>query len=286
VTPPPDGVAAGVVVWRPGREVLLVHRPRYDDWSFPKGKLDPDETAPVAAVREVREETGLDVRLGPPLPDQEYAVGAGHKVVHYWVGWAADDDDVSGYPPNHEVDAVAWVPLDEARGRLSYRRDRETLEAACEWRRPTRALVVLRHGKARSRKSWDGDDRDRTLDELGEEQARRLAPLLGVWDVAHVVTSSSARCVQTVTPYARAAGRKVRTSDALSEEDATDAAVEEVVTGLLGKRRGAVLCTHRPVLPTVLDAAGVRPEPLEPGGFVVVHHRDGRAVTAELWTAP
>ena len=286
MTPPPDVLAAGVVVWRPGHEVLLVHRPRYDDWSFPKGKLDPGEAAPVAAVREVREETGIDVRLGPPLPHQEYAVGAGHKVVHYWVGWAVGDDDVSGYEPNHEIDAVAWVPLDEARDRLTYRRDRETLEAAGAWRKPTRALVVLRHGKARSRKSWDGDDRDRTLEQLGEEQARQLAPLLGVWDVAHVVTSSSARCVQTVTPYADAARRKVRTTAALSEEDATEAAVGEVVTGLLGKRRGAVLCTHRPVLPTVLDAAGVRPESLEPGGFVVVHHRSGRAVTAELWPAP
>ena len=286
MTPPPDVVAAGVVVWRPGHEVLLVHRPRYDDWSFPKGKLDPDEAAPVAAVREVHEETGLGVRLGPPLPDQEYAVGAGHKVVHYWVGWVVGDDDVSGYEPNHEIDAVAWVPLDEARDRLTYRRDRETLEAACEWRKPTRALVVLRHGKARSRKSWDGDDRDRTLEQLGEEQAHRLASLLGVWDVAHVVTSSSARCLQTVTPYAEAARRKVRTTGALSEEDATEAAVGEVVTGLLGKRRGAVLCTHRPVLPTVLDAAGVRPESLEPGGFVVVHHRNGLAATAELWPAP
>ena len=286
MTPPPDVVAAGVVVWRPGHEVLLVHRPRYDDWSFPKGKLDPDEAAPVAAVREVLEETGVDVRLGPPLPAQEYAVGAGRKVVHYWVGWAVDDDDVSGYAPNHEVDAVRWVTHDEALTRLTYRHDRETLAAALEWRRPTRALVVLRHGKACSRKAWDGDDRERPLDELGHEQSHRLVPLLAAWDVAGVVTSSSARCVQTVTPYADAVGRKVRATDALSEEDATDAAVAEIVAELLGKRRGSVLCTHRPVLPAVLDAAGVRRESLEPGGFVVVHHRKGRAVTAELWPAP
>ncbi len=286
MTPPPDVVAAGVVVWRPGHEVLLVHRPRYDDWSFPKGKLDPGEAAPVAAVREVLEETGVGVRLGPPLPEQAYAVGAGRKVVHYWVGWAVDDDDVSGYVPNHEIDAVAWVPHDEALTRLTYPRDRETLAAAREWRKPSRALVVLRHGKAHSRKAWDGDDRDRPLDELGHEQARRLVPLLGAWDVTRVVSSSSARCVQTVEPYAGAVGQKVRTTVALSEEDATEAAVAEVVEGLFGRRRGSVLCTHRPVLPTVLAAAGVRPDSLEPGGFVVVHHRKGRAVTAELWPAP
>ena len=67
-----DVVAAGAVVFRPGRQVLLVHRQRYDDWSFPKGKLDPGEHATTAAVREVGEETGLHVRLGPPLPEQRY----------------------------------------------------------------------------------------------------------------------------------------------------------------------------------------------------------------------
>ena len=280
-------MAAGVVVWRPGREVLVVHRPRYDDWSFPKGKLDPGEAAPVAAVREVLEETGVRVSLGPPLPEQSYAVGAGRKVVHYWVGWPVDgDDDVSAYVPNDEIDAVAWVPLDEALGRLSYPRDREILAAALEWRRRTRALVVLRHAKACSRKAWDGDDRDRPLEPLGHEQAHGLVPLLGAWDVTRVVTSSSARCVQTVAPYAEATARKVRTTRALSEEDATDAAVGEVVAGLLERRSGAVLCTHRPVLPAALAAAGVRVATLAPGAFVVVHHRKGRAVAAELWPAP
>ncbi|WP_432477674.1 NUDIX hydrolase [Nocardioides sp. GXQ0305] len=284
---PPDVVAAGVVVWRPKREVLLVHRPRYDDWSFPKGKLDAGESAPAAAVREVWEETGVRVRLGPPLPDQTYQVGAGRKVVHYWVGWAVDDDDVSDYRPNAEIDAVEWVPHDEALARLTYRRDRETLATAVPLRkRGTRALVVLRHAKALGRKSWEGDDRERPLDERGHEQAQRLVPLLGTWDVTRVVTSSSARCAQTVAPYADAAGRKVRATDALSEEDATDASVAEVVADLLERREGAVLCTHRPVLPTVFGAAGVQPAQLEPGGFVVVHHRRGEASVAELWPAP
>jgi len=284
--PMPDVVAAGVVVWRPGREVLLVHRPRYDDWSFPKGKLDPGEAAPVAAVREVREETGVHVRLGPPLPHQSYAVGAGRKEVHYWVGWAVDDDDVSSYEPNHEIDDVAWVPADKAARRLTYQRDRDVLAEARRWRRKTRPLIVLRHAKASSRKAWEGDDRRRPLETVGLEQAERLVPLLGAWGVTRVVTSSSTRCVQTVTPYADAAGRKVRTTDALTEEQASGTAVEQVVQSLLGRREPSVLCTHRPVLPAVLEAAGVRPEPLEPGGFVVVHHRKGEAVVAEQWPAP
>ena len=232
------------------------------------------------------EETGVRVRLGPPLPDQTYEVGAGRKVVHYWVGWAVSDHDVSDYRPNHEIDAVEWVPLAEAEKRLTYRRDREILAVAVPLRKRTRALVVLRHAKALPRKSWDGDDRERPLDQRGHEQAQQLVPLLEAWGVSRVVTSSSARCVQTVAPHADSTGRKVRATDALSEEDATDAGVAEVVSRLLGRREGAVLCTHRPVLPTVFEAVGVRAETLEPGGFVVVHHRKGEPVVAELWPGP
>ena len=82
-----DVRAAGAVVTRKGGDVLLVHRPKYDDWSFPKGKLDPGEHATAAAVREVAEETGLDVRLGPALLAQRYRMSNGRiKAVHYWVG--------------------------------------------------------------------------------------------------------------------------------------------------------------------------------------------------------
>ena len=113
--PQTDVLAAGAVVFRPGKDVLLIHRPRYDDWSFPKGKLDPGEHAAAAAVREVAEETGLGVRLGPPLAEQQYPLDNGNrKVVSYWVGRAVGDDDVSGYAPNNEVDAVEWVAYDQA----------------------------------------------------------------------------------------------------------------------------------------------------------------------------
>jgi len=284
--PSTDVVAAGVVVWRPGREVLLVHRPRYDDWSFPKGKLDPGETAPGAAVREVHEESGVRVRLGPPLPDQSYPVAVGRKTVHYWVGWAVDGDDVSAYVPNAEIDAVAWVPRDEALARLSYARDRETLATATQLRKRTRALVVLRHAKACPRRAWKGEDRARPLERLGLDQAQRLLPVLAAWDVTRVVSSSSMRCVQTVAAYADAHGHRLQATDALTEEDATADAVAHLVGELLAGGDGAVLCTHRPVLPAVLDAAGVGPESLDPGGALVVHHRTGEPVAVELWPAP
>ncbi|UMG91091.1 NUDIX domain-containing protein [Nocardioides sp. TF02-7] len=106
----------------------------------------------AAAVREVAEETGLHVRLGPPLASQRYETGGRMKTVGYWTGRVVGDDDVSLYRPNDEIDRVEWVPVAEAPDRLTYPYDRQTLADALEVRRRTRALVVLRHGQARSRK--------------------------------------------------------------------------------------------------------------------------------------
>src|SRR3954470_14346561 len=123
--PSPSGrasevVSAGAVVLGRHDTVLLVHRPKYDDWSFPKGKLDRGEHATAAAVREVEEETGVRVRLGVPLTDRRYPVRAGTKLVHYWVGRPVGDSNVSDYQPNAEIDEVSWFPVDKARRRLTY----------------------------------------------------------------------------------------------------------------------------------------------------------------------
>jgi 8-oxo-dGTP diphosphatase len=117
--------AAGGVVERDGR-VLLVHRPRYDDWSFPKGKLDPGESFEDAALREVQEETGLRCTLGRELPSAEYEVNGRPKLVRYWVMTALAELD---FAPNDETDDLRWVTPDEARSLLSYDRDRDVLSA-------------------------------------------------------------------------------------------------------------------------------------------------------------
>ncbi len=271
---PGDVQAAGAVVLRKD-SVLLVHRPRYDDWSFPKGKLDRGELAPVAAVREVLEESGVRIRLGSPLRPQRYPNGSRMKTVSYWHGRVVGDHDVGGYLVNDEIDDVEWVPLDKARRRLSYRFDKQTLEEALdtEWR--TLALVVLRHGQARSRKAWRKDDRLRPLLSTGKHQVERLTPLLAAYGPTRLVTSSSVRCVQSLAPYAAFSGLPLRETDGLSEEDATARSVRDVVDQLLHGKDCAVLCTHRPVLPSVLDAIGVETERLAPGELVVVHHRKG-----------
>jgi 8-oxo-dGTP diphosphatase len=277
---PGDVRAAGAVVLRKGR-VLLVHRPAYDDWSFPKGKLDRGEPSAAAAVREVGEETGLRVRLGVPLARQAYPNGSRTKVVDYWVGRVLGDHDLSGYLVNNEIDEVAWVDVGKAAKRLSYRRDRETLAEALLTGKPTRALVVLRHGQARARKAWRRDDRVRPLLVKGAAQARSAVPVLEAFGVTRVVTSSSTRCVDTVRPFAEHSGWGLTCTDGLSEEDATDASVHDIVDDLLHSGEDAVLCTHRPVLPAVYDSIGISRETQATGELVVVHHRHGKVRAVE-----
>ena len=278
--------SAGCVVWRQrkgGPDVVLVHRPRYDDWSFPKGKLDPGEKAIAAAVREVEEETGLRVRVGPRLHDEHYTLDNGTpKIVSYWAAKAPSKADVSTYQPNAEIDRVEWVPYEPAKRRLTYPHDRETLEAAKALRKRTRPVVVLRHGHACPRKQWTGDDRRRPLHADGRQQAQALVATLAAYDVSRIVSSSSTRCVQTVEPYAAASGWPVERTRALTEEDATVGSVLDLVDELVVERENAVVCTHRPVLPTVFDALGVEDPQLAPGAMLVVHLRRGEVVATEV----
>ena len=117
--------AAGGVVERDGR-VLLVHRPRYDDWTFPKGKLDPGESFEDAALREVEEETGVRCTLGRELPPTSYEVNGRPKLVRYWL---MSPDAELDFAPNDETDDIRWVTPDEARALLTYDRDRDVLAA-------------------------------------------------------------------------------------------------------------------------------------------------------------
>ena len=118
--------AAGGVVMRDGR-VLLVHRPRYDDWTLPKGKLDPGESYEEAALREVEEETGMRCSLGRELPNTQYRVGDRPKLVRYWL---MTPEAETAFVPNDETDDLRWATPQEALELLTYDRDREVLSAA------------------------------------------------------------------------------------------------------------------------------------------------------------
>jgi 8-oxo-(d)GTP phosphatase len=279
----PPIAAAGVVVSRKG-EVLLVHRPKYDDWSFPKGKVDPGEHVTTAAVREVAEETGLDIRLGPPLSTQRYTVRNGQertKLVSYWTGRVIGGDDVATYQPNAEIDAVEWVSIDKAPDWLTYDRDRETLAERALLGRRSEPLIVLRHGKARSRKSWTKDDRERPLGKVGLLQADEVVPILGAYGIRRILSSSSRRCWTTLSPFADVSDIDLEVTRDLSEEDATARSVARHVHRLLIKAEPTVLCTHRPVLPHVYEALGVPDPKLRPGAMLVVHHRNGHVLATE-----
>lgn len=260
-------VAAGALVWREreGRlEVLVIHRPRYDDWSWPKGKLDAGETSPVAAVREVAEETGLEVALGVPLPMLRYRVSGGRtKEVHYWAARELDEDSPAraarpGAPRCvDEVDDMRWLSAAQAATILTKKSDRKPLKALVALHEAgtldTRAVAVVRHARARGRSSWSGPDANRPLTQVGEAQAEALTAVLSAFGIEAVLTSPWDRCTATVEPYARASGIVPEPVEALSEDAhrAKPAAVQRVTATAFSSPDAVALCTHRPVLPTV-----------------------------------
>lgn len=283
-------VAAGGVVWRrragsrSGVEVLLAHRPRYQDWTFPKGKTDPGEQTRVTAVREIAEETGLHVRLGAPLPHVRYRVAAGPKVVHYWTA-RVDRTTPGRFVPNREVDEVRWVRPRDANHLLSYAHDLELLEQFRVLRDEdglrTRTIVVLRHAKAVGRAGFRGHDATRPLAAAGLACAEALVPLLQAYGVGVAASSPARRCVDTVTPFVRASGLGLVLDDRLAES-ASARETRRAVRSLVDTSTPVALCGHRPTLGDVLHELGVGDPGLAPGQAVVVHRREGRVVATEL----
>lgn len=289
--------AAGGVVWRGSGddvEVALVHRPAYDDWSIPKGKLRRGEHPLVGAVREVTEETGHAVRLGPPLGETAYELPDGRgKRVRYWSMRACGGG--GALLADGEVDELRWLPPDEALSWLQPRRERPVLRAFVERARGgtlvTHPFVLLRHASAGERSAWRGDDAERPLDERGRAQADELASVLRGYGAARLVSAEVVRCTQTLAPFAAASGLTVETEPLFSETGSAthpDAAVER----LLGLARGSdavVVCTQRKALPGLLGGlsralgADVDRVRLGKGAFCVLHlgGEPVRAVAAE-----
>ena len=265
----PKVTAAGALCWRvrDGRlQVLLIHRPRYDDWSWPKGKLDAGETTPECAVREVHEEVGLRIRLGIPLPATRYQVSSGLKLVHYW---AAKADQESAAPDGREVDEARWCDPDAARRMLTNPTDRLPLDALVraweEERLDSWPLIIVRHAKAKPRSSWTRAEGDRPLVASGIRQAKAVSRLLVAWRPGRVLTSPWIRCVQTVRPYVKAEKPRFKTVDAVTEHNARrkPGKARGAVEALFDKAKPVVLCTHRPVLPLVFEVlAAHMPGPL------------------------
>ncbi|MBG0826307.1 NUDIX hydrolase [Planomonospora sp. ID67723] len=272
--------AAGAVVWRgpeSAPEVALVHRPKYDDWTFPKGKLKPGEHVIGGALREVAEETGVSAVLGRSLPPVHYMKGGRLKRVDYWLARAVADGPRTAVG---EVDQVVWLPPEEARRRLTYAWDAELLGALAAVPLVTTPLVLARHGRAGSRQDWKGDDDLRPLDETGRSQAEVLAEALYGYRPAELVSSPSLRCVQTLEPYAGRAGLEIRRERLLSETGHEPRASLRLVREALASDRAMVLCSHGKVLPELIAEVIGRPGDahLRKGAFLVLHHAAGRVV--------
>jgi 8-oxo-dGTP diphosphatase len=258
---------------RNGRlEVLLIHRPRYDDWSWPKGKLETGEHLVECALREAEEETGYQVVLGPRLQPVEYRLRSGRmKQVHYWSARLAGPDDspvVAARPPvqqaaGEEVDDMRWLSALRARRMLTRRKDRRPLDELMMRRRAQTldcaAVVVLRHAEAVKRADWDGAEATRPLTAVGKAAAKVLPGLLAAFGLTVLQTSPWRRCRQTLGPYARLCGLPRQNMPSLTEtvglaQPFKTAAVVTMAVQTAAAGQATVICSHRPALPALLGA--------------------------------
>jgi 8-oxo-(d)GTP phosphatase len=293
----PVQILAGGAVVISQDSVLLVHRPRYDDWSFPKGKVDGTEIIPVTAVRECDEETGFRVALGPYLGIDNYDVAEGSKAVHYWSGTVRED---VGFAPDEEVDEIAWVQVDQAPEKLTYEQDQIFLERALSVP-VTSPLVILRHAKAMKRSDFSGDqDGLRPLSGKGRRQSKVLVDALDAFGIENLVSSPFVRCRETLHRYAKFLDTKIEVADALSEHghEQDPDATRALITGLMHDPRPTVVCSHRPVMNTILETtlgvlgfnmSAIQEFPwankLSPAAFFVVHRAfgpDGRVTLVNI----
>jgi 8-oxo-dGTP pyrophosphatase MutT (NUDIX family)/phosphohistidine phosphatase SixA len=290
--------AAGAVVWRPGPDgdqVLLVHRRKYDDWSLPKGKQEPDEPLPLTAVREVLEETGASITLGRHLAPVRYKVNGHPKQVDFWAAAASGLDAAA--VPNGEVDEITWLPVPEALGRVSYKQDVAVLLDFAGGVTEAVPLILLRHARALARSEWKHRDADRPLDKAGTADATLLASLLTSFAAkATVASSDTVRCLDTVGPYAELSGSALHPADVLSASQASQPGAAALVFSLIAAREPAIVCAHRENLPALLSSAvqflgePAIPEkiarPLPKGAFLVLHTIDGTLAGVDRYELP
>ncbi len=291
----PTVIAAGSVIWRKRDnqiQIALVHRPRYDDWSLPKGKQDPGESLIACAYRETLEETNLKVSFGPYIGDIEYFVADGLKKVHYWSARLADDSPE--FHPNAEVDLLEWHSLQDAIEKSTRDSDREIIEKFVNIPFDSYPLIMLRHAKALEREEWQGEDEDRPLEQLGQQQARRMLSLYQVYGLTQIHTSDAVRCHDTVEQMAKALGIALTITNKVSEytwkknkEKAIDYAKD-----LIKINEPIILCSHNPVLPRMMEKLTKKIDfdypsnKLQPGESWILHHNGKKVVQIDRLEAP
>lgn len=299
---PPDAapaskavLAAGAVLWRSNGdaatpEVAIIHRPRYDDWSLPKGKVDLGETEPVAAVREVHEETGYTSHLGRRLAAVSYPVEQGIKKVRYWAARCVD----GAFTPNAEVDELKWLPVAQAIKQLQYTHDRKVLRRFAKGPIDTQTVLIVRHGTAGSKTRYKGDDRKRPLDKHGRAQAESLVGQLLAFGAGELYAADRVRCHQTLEPLAEELGATIHDEPALTEEAYSEnrKTARNRILDIAAAGGTPVICTQGKVIPDLIawwcDRDGVRPDKSRnrKGSTWVMSLADGRLIAADHIGSP
>ncbi|BCQ09901.1 putative 8-oxo-dGTP diphosphatase 1 [Mycobacterium heckeshornense] len=282
--------AAGAVLWRPRGdeeevEIALIHRPRYDDWSLPKGKVDVGETEPVTAVREVFEETGHRAHLGRRIAAVSYPIEQGIKKVRYWAARSTGGE----FTPNHEVDQLVWLPVAAAMKKVGYAQDRKVLRRFAERPADTQTVLIVRHGSAGSRSRFSGDDSKRPLDKKGRAQAEALIGQLLAFGATDVYAADRLRCHQTVEPLAEELGVVIGNEPLLTEEAYAEnpKRARRRVLEIAARGHTPVICTQGKVIPDLIAwwcaRDGVRPDKSRnrKGSTWVLSLADGHLIAAD-----
>ena len=280
--------AAGALLWRETQEraieIALIHRPRYDDWTLPKGKIEEGETALQCAYRELVEETGIKASFTRQLGSIDYVENGEGKRVIFWAAHCALN--ASTFIANEEVDQLRWLPCEEAMELSTYQSDREMIANFQSQEQRTDTLIILRHAKALERGDWDEPDSQRTLNEVGFDQAQLLIKHLEPFAIDEVYTSDYTRCMQTVTPLAHTRGLSITGVPSLNEqifeEDPSRAVA--FANALKQDEKNILICSHNPVIPTMLRGilnTKLKNKDLiklEPGDAWIVHRVKGEIV--------
>lgn len=304
-------LAAGTIPWRIKNgqlQVLLIHRPEYDDWSWPKGRLNANETLPETAWRETKEEVGLNLSLGIPLGVIRYKTphGKNRKEVWYWAGRVVDKKPS---PDAKEVDQTRWATVEDARELLSKEIDHRPLDILAkayeDHHLATVPFIVLRQAKPIPSESWTKDEVDRPLADSGYTQARAVGRLLRAWKPTRIMTSRYTRSLETIAPYVKKHGGSVRTKKWLDLRTATGRP-RSFARGLaqeLKRMEATLVCSQPSVVQRILHeikalirdddtlispkaVASRKKSNLSPGSILVVHrakHEGGRIVSVERY---
>lgn len=283
--------AAGGVLWRPGAKdparvkVALVHRPRYDDWSLPKGKLKAGEQPLLAAVRETSEETGFGGAAQQRLATLCYRSGAAVKEVDYWSMRCGGGQ----FSASDEVDELRWHGPRKALAKLSYAADRDLLAEFLDAPRPTSIVILARHASAGKRSLWLHPDDLRPLDDVGHRDAGSVAALMPAFAPQAVYSADLVRCRETASPVAAALDLTVIAAPDLSDEAyaANPARTRRAFHQLAADNRSSYVCSQGGAIPGLLTDLGVTSDiETKKGAFWVLGMLGTEVLFADYYRRP